>query len=183
VDVVQIKPWIPAGLAEANQEELSLRPEPLAEVFTRLAGDLLDRPGPELTASCYPPTRNMGFGTKDCANVAKIYCAPDSQALVCKYAAEHLGSWHLDEGGLLARPVFFTRALTTTKVIPVQFTADKAAVYLNIVNELAPGAWHRREVPGADTPTVQRAWRRSRRRTNDRLRRAGRVVPRRSVMG
>jgi len=102
----EIKPWILAGLAEANQEELSLRPEPLAEVFTRLAGDLLDRPGPELTASCYPPTRNMGFVTKDCANVAKIYCAPDSQALVCKYAAEHLGSWHPDERPARAAGVF-----------------------------------------------------------------------------
>jgi len=69
-----------------------------------------DRPGPELTASCYPPTRNMGFVTKDCANVAKIYCAPDGQALVCNYAAEHLGSWHPDERPARAAGVFHPSA-------------------------------------------------------------------------
>ena len=43
-------------------------------------------------------------------------------------------------------PCFFTRALATTKVIPVEVTTDKAAVYPNVVNELAPGAWHGTEV-------------------------------------
>ena len=42
----------------------------------------------------------------------------------------------------MARPGVFTRALATTKVIPVEVTTDKAAVYPNVVNELAPGAWH-----------------------------------------
>ena len=44
------------------------------------------------------------------------------------------------DGG--AARYFFTRALATTKVIPVEVTTDKAAVYPNVVNELAPGAWH-----------------------------------------
>jgi transposase-like protein len=38
--------------------------------------------------------------------------------------------------------VFFTRALATTKVIPVEVTTDKAAVFPHVLDELAPGAWH-----------------------------------------
>ena len=37
---------------------------------------------------------------------------------------------------------FFTRALSTTKVIPMKVTTDKAAVYPHVVDELAPSAWH-----------------------------------------
>jgi transposase, IS6 family len=37
---------------------------------------------------------------------------------------------------------FFTRALATTKVIPVEVTTDKAAVYPGVLDELAPRAWH-----------------------------------------
>lgn len=37
---------------------------------------------------------------------------------------------------------FFTRALTTTKVIPVEVTTDNAAVYPHVLDELAPDAWH-----------------------------------------
>jgi transposase, IS6 family len=37
---------------------------------------------------------------------------------------------------------FFTRALVTTKVVPVEVTTDKAAVYPRVVDELAPGAGH-----------------------------------------
>jgi transposase, IS6 family len=48
------------------------------------------------------------------------------------------------DGG--AARCFFTRALATTKVIPVEVTTDKAAVYPNVVDELAPGAWHCTEV-------------------------------------
>jgi IS6 family transposase len=38
--------------------------------------------------------------------------------------------------------VFFTRALATTKVVPVEVTTDKAAVYPHVLDELTPGAWH-----------------------------------------
>ena len=48
------------------------------------------------------------------------------------------------DGG--AARCFFTRVLATTKVIPVEVTTDKATVYPNVVNELAPGAWHCTEV-------------------------------------
>jgi hypothetical protein len=37
---------------------------------------------------------------------------------------------------------FFTRALATTKVVPVEVITDKAAVYPHVLDELAPGAWH-----------------------------------------
>ena len=37
---------------------------------------------------------------------------------------------------------FFTRALATTRVIPVEVTTDKAAVYPHVLDELAPDAWH-----------------------------------------
>jgi transposase, IS6 family len=39
----------------------------------------------------------------------------------------------------------FTRALSTTKAIPVEVTTDKAAVYPRVVDELAAGAWHCRQ--------------------------------------
>ena len=38
---------------------------------------------------------------------------------------------------------FFTQALATTKVNPVEVTTDKAAVYPHVLDEPAPGAWHR----------------------------------------
>ncbi len=37
---------------------------------------------------------------------------------------------------------FFTRALTTTTVAPVEVITDKAAPYPRVLKELAPGAWH-----------------------------------------
>ncbi len=43
--------------------------------------------------------------------------------------------------GIAAR-CFFTRALATTKVTPVEVTTDKAAVYPPVLDELAPGTWH-----------------------------------------
>ena len=47
------------------------------------------------------------------------------------------------DGG--AARCFFTRALATTKVIPVEVTTDKAAVYPPVLEEIAPGAWHHTE--------------------------------------
>ena len=44
------------------------------------------------------------------------------------------------DGG--AARCFFTRALATTKVVPVEVTTDKAAVYPHVLDELTPGAWH-----------------------------------------
>ena len=44
------------------------------------------------------------------------------------------------DGG--AARCFFTRALATTKVVPVEVTTDKAAVYPHVLDELAQGAWH-----------------------------------------
>jgi transposase-like protein len=44
------------------------------------------------------------------------------------------------DGG--AARCFFAPALATTKVIPVEVTTDKAAVYPHVLDELAPGAWH-----------------------------------------
>jgi transposase, IS6 family len=40
---------------------------------------------------------------------------------------------------------FFTRALATTKVVPVEVTTDKATVYPHVLDELAPSAGHRTE--------------------------------------
>ncbi len=106
VDVVQIKPWIPSGLAAANQAELSLSPLRLYDQLTSVMEELCEeikRPGsPELTVSCYPPARNLGFVVKDCANIAKIYCEPCGHAMVCNFSDEYLGSWLPDDGGLLA---------------------------------------------------------------------------------
>ncbi len=106
VDVVQIKPWIPSGMARTNQEELSLDRAELFALFQGIADELsVDfnrNEGPELTVSCYPPARDLGFSVKDCANVAKIYCEPGGNAGICNFADEHLGSWYPEEGGLLA---------------------------------------------------------------------------------
>lgn len=106
VDVVQIKPWIPSGLAATNQAELSLSPRRLYDKFIGIMEELyeeIEEPGgPEVTVSCYPPARNLGFTVKDCANVAKIYCEPCGHALICNFADEYLGSWFPEDGGLLA---------------------------------------------------------------------------------
>jgi transposase-like protein len=40
---------------------------------------------------------------------------------------------------------FFTRALNTTKVTPVEVITDKATVYPRVLEESAPGAWHHTE--------------------------------------
>ncbi|WP_084701278.1 radical SAM protein [Cryptosporangium arvum] len=104
VDVVQIKPWIPSGYAAQAQNELSLRPSALYDRFADIMMELyeeLDTGGPELTTSCYPPARQLEFTVKDCANVAKIYCEPGGEALVCNFADEYLGNWYPEEGGLL----------------------------------------------------------------------------------
>jgi pyruvate-formate lyase-activating enzyme len=106
VDVVQIKPWIPSGLAAQNQGELSLSPNVLFDKFTSIMEDLYEEiqepGGPEVTVSCYPPARNLGFTVKDCANIAKIYCEPCGHALICNFADEYLGTWFREDGGLLA---------------------------------------------------------------------------------
>jgi transposase-like protein len=44
------------------------------------------------------------------------------------------------DGG--AARCFFTRALATTKVVPVEVTTDKVAVYPHVFDALTPGAWH-----------------------------------------
>lgn len=101
VDVLQIKPWIPSGLAAKNQREISLSPTRLFDVFCEFAEDVAGREdGPEVTVSCYPPARELGFTVKDCANVAKIYCEPCGHALICNFSDEYLGSWFPEEGGL-----------------------------------------------------------------------------------
>ncbi|TWP48491.1 radical SAM protein [Lentzea tibetensis] len=106
VDVVQIKPWIPSGLAATNQTELCLSPQRLFDVFMGIAeglGEVIESgEGPELTVSCYPPARQLGFTVKDCANVAKIYAEPCGHALICNFSDEYLGSWYPEDGGLLA---------------------------------------------------------------------------------
>lgn len=43
---------------------------------------------------------------------------------------------------LAATHRFFTRALNTTRVTPVEVITDKAAAYPQVLDELAPGAWH-----------------------------------------
>ncbi len=106
VDVVQIKPWIPSGMAAANQGELSLSPGVLFDKFTSIMEEIYEEVqepgGPEVTVSCYPPARNVEFTVKDCANVAKIYCEPCGHALICNFADEYLGTWYPEDGGLLA---------------------------------------------------------------------------------
>jgi len=37
---------------------------------------------------------------------------------------------------------FFRRALTTLKVTPAEVVTDKAPVYLRVLDELVPAAWH-----------------------------------------
>lgn len=104
VDVVQIKPWIPSGMAARNQDDLSLSPTRLFDVFSGIAEGLADviqgGSGPELTVSCYPPARDLGFTVKDCANIAKIYCEPCGHALICNFADEYVGNWLPENGGL-----------------------------------------------------------------------------------
>jgi molybdenum cofactor biosynthesis enzyme MoaA len=106
VDVFQIKPWIPSGLAAQNQSELSLSPGKLVSTFADAMAELYDEiedgEGPEVTVSCYPPAREMGFVVKDCANVAKIYAEPCGHALICNFSDEYLGSWFPEDGGLKA---------------------------------------------------------------------------------
>ncbi len=46
---------------------------------------------------------------------------------------------------LAAARRFFTRALNTTTLTPVEVITDKAAVYPSVVEELAPSAWHHTE--------------------------------------
>jgi transposase-like protein len=46
---------------------------------------------------------------------------------------------------LVATRRFFTRALTMTRVTPVEVITDKAAVYPGVLDELAPSAWHHTE--------------------------------------
>jgi IS6 family transposase len=50
---------------------------------------------------------------------------------------------------------FFTQALNTTTVTPVEVITDKAAVYPKVLNELAPDAWHHTK-PYAEVPPVAR---------------------------
>ncbi len=106
VDVVQVKPWIPSGLAATNHDDLCLSPSQLVDTFAGIVDGLSDvlagGAGPELTVSCYPPARQLGFTVKDCANVAKIYAEPCGHALVCNFADEYLGSWFPEDGGLKA---------------------------------------------------------------------------------
>ncbi len=106
VDVVQIKPWISSGLAAVKSDDLCLTPSELVAVLASVADELgpvaLQGSRPELTVSCFPPARQLGFTVKDCANIAKIYCEPSGQALICNFAEEYLGTWHPDRGGLLA---------------------------------------------------------------------------------
>jgi IS6 family transposase len=40
---------------------------------------------------------------------------------------------------------FFERAISTTKVTPVEVVTDRAATYPIVLDELAPPAWHRTE--------------------------------------
>jgi IS6 family transposase len=56
----------------------------------------------------------------------------------------------LSGGGDLLIRCFFTRALATTKVLPVEVTTDKAAVYPHVLDELAPGPWHCTELYATD---------------------------------
>jgi transposase-like protein len=41
------------------------------------------------------------------------------------------------------RPRFLERAITTTKITPVEVVTDKAATYPTALGELLPAAWHR----------------------------------------
>jgi transposase, IS6 family len=46
---------------------------------------------------------------------------------------------------LAATRRFFTQALNTTKVTPVEVITDQAAGYPRVLDEVAPGAWHHTE--------------------------------------
>ncbi|PZS28728.1 MAG: IS6 family transposase [Pseudonocardiales bacterium] len=46
---------------------------------------------------------------------------------------------------LAATRRFFSQALSTTTLTPVEVITDKAAVYPHVLEELAPGAWHHTE--------------------------------------
>ena len=77
---------------------------------------------------------------------------------------------------------FFTRALATTKVIPVEVTTDKTAVYPHVVDELAPSAWHCRQAYAnnwveADHGQLKRRLRpmRSLKTSSSRVRRSSRI--------
>jgi IS6 family transposase len=50
-----------------------------------------------------------------------------------------------DKRNLTAARRFFTRALRTTTLTPVEVSTDKAAVYPHVLEELTPGAWHHTE--------------------------------------
>jgi transposase, IS6 family len=52
------------------------------------------------------------------------------------------------DGGAARR--FFTRALATTKVVPVEVITDKAAVYPHVLDGLTSGAWHCTELYATD---------------------------------
>jgi transposase-like protein len=47
---------------------------------------------------------------------------------------------------------FFERAIGSTKVRPAEVTTDQAPVYLAVLDELLPAAWHRTDPTG--TPTT-----------------------------
>jgi len=40
---------------------------------------------------------------------------------------------------------FFDRAISSTKVTPVEVVTDKAAGYPKVLDEVAPAAWHHTE--------------------------------------
>lgn len=71
-----------------------------SQVSKELGTDALRSTTPELTVSCYPPARELGFVVKDCANISKIYCEPNGNTFVCNFAEEYLGSWYPEQGGL-----------------------------------------------------------------------------------
>jgi transposase-like protein len=59
---------------------------------------------------------------------------------------ERRGGGRLGRGsGSGAARRFFTRALTTTTLTPVEVTTDQATVYQRVLDELTPGAWHHTE--------------------------------------
>lgn len=104
VNVLQFKPWIPSGLAEVNQATLCLSPARLIAEFADFVSECYEDfdSSMEVTVSCYPPAREMGLDVKDCANIAKFYCAPDGNVTVCNFASEWLGNWKERDGLLNA---------------------------------------------------------------------------------
>jgi IS6 family transposase len=50
-----------------------------------------------------------------------------------------------EKRNLAATRRFFSRALTTTTLTPVEVITDQAAVYPPVLDEVAPGAWHHTE--------------------------------------